>query len=271
MSNEVKISVVIIAYNEERKIGNCLQSLVGVADEIVVVDSFSTDNTKEVCARYNVHFIQHAFEGYVGQKNYALRAATHDHVLSLDADEWLSDDLQESIKFVKANWDSTCDGYAFNRFNNYYGKWLRYGGAYPDKKIRLWDRRKAQWGGVDPHDSVVMLKGAFVKKLKGDLMHHSYTHIDDHIRQLPYYSEVAARAKYLNGDRANFFINLVLSPLYRFFSSYFLRLGFLDGFYGFVFSTLSSYLTLLKYMRLYEYQNKGLPEKQLLTKPVKNI
>src|SRR5690606_8413840 len=133
------------------------------------VDSLSTDATEEICKNYSVRFIKHPFEGYVGQKNYAMQMAKYDYVLSLDADERLSDELRKSILAVKANWDEY-DGYAFNRFNNYCGKWLRHGGAYPDRKIRLWDRRVACWGGVDPHDRVDMPKHR-VKKLNGDLLH----------------------------------------------------------------------------------------------------
>ncbi|MTI29248.1 glycosyltransferase family 2 protein, partial [Cytophagales bacterium RKSG123] len=149
-----KISAVIITYNEEKNIQRCLESLKGVVDEIVVVDSLSTDNTKKICEKFDVHFIENPFEGHIEQKNYAMGCARNDYVLSLDADEALSPKLKESILKVKENW--TADFYSFNRLNNYCGQWIRHSGWYPDKKIRLWDRRKGKWGGKNPHDNVVM-------------------------------------------------------------------------------------------------------------------
>ena len=167
MPRSVKLSVTIITLNEETKIEGCLKSVLPVADEILVVDSGSTDRTKAICDQYPVRFLVHPFEGYVDQKNYAMQNAHFDHILSLDADERLSDELTTSILQVKDNWGDV-DGYAMNRFNNYCGHWIRHCGWYPDHKIRLWDRRCARWEGTDPHDKVVMEKGK-VTRLKGDL------------------------------------------------------------------------------------------------------
>ena len=127
----VKISAVIIAYNEEDFIERCLESLEGIADEIVIVDSLSTDSTPEKCKKYNVRFVQHAFEGYAEQKNYATSLASYPHVLSLDADEALSEELKKSILEVKENFKY--DGYLFNRRNNYCGKWMKHSRLYPDR------------------------------------------------------------------------------------------------------------------------------------------
>src|SRR5690606_8600223 len=142
MPSPVKISALVLTYNEEAKIANCLESLTGVADEIVVVDSFSTDGTEAICRRYDARFVQHAYKGYTVQQNYALEVATYDHVLVLDADEWLSDELRASVLAVKQNWD-TEGGYRMNRLTNYYGKWLKRGGAYPDAKVRRWEIGRA--------------------------------------------------------------------------------------------------------------------------------
>ena len=259
MTQAIKISATIIAFNEERKIEPCIQSLLGVADEIVVVDSGSTDNTEEICIKYPVKFIRHPFEGYVAQKNYAMQAASHHYVLSLDADERLSDELRQSILRVKSNWGNI-DGYAVHRFNNYCGKWMRFSGWY-ERKIRLWDRRKACWQGLDPHDFIV-IPGSRVRNLKGDLLHYSYLTIDEHLAQNFRFAEIAARAKYKKGDRPNFVINVIFSPLFRFIKSYFFQLGFLDGYYGFLFCTISASMTFFKYVRLYEYRRKGLPQDQ---------
>ena len=135
----VSLSAVIITYNEEKNIERCLLSLKGVVDEIVVVDSFSQDRTEAICAQYGVKFIQHAFEGHIQQKNWAITQASSPYVLSLDADEALSDELRQSILEAKNNW--TAQGYFFNRLNNYCGQWIRHSGWYPDRKLRLWDAR----------------------------------------------------------------------------------------------------------------------------------
>jgi len=260
MTTSVKISSTIITLNEEKKIAACIESLLDVADEILVVDSFSNDLTAEVCKRYPVKFIQNKFDGYVAQKNYAMSVASFDHILSLDADERLSPELAISIKAVKANWGD-CDGYVVNRFNNYCGKWMRFSGWYPEKKIRLWDRRKAQWQGTDPHDFVKIPKNK-LKSLKGNLLHYAYLTVDEHLRQVHRFAEIAAKAKYKKGERAYFFINVLISPLFRFIKTYIFQLGFLDGYYGFIFCTASASMTFFKYVRLYEYNRKGLPEEQ---------
>jgi glycosyltransferase involved in cell wall biosynthesis len=145
-----KISAVIITFNEELFIEKCLASLDGIADEIVVVDSFSTDATEEICKKFNVRFIKHEFEGYRDQKNYALKLATHKNILSLDADEALSDKLRESIISIKDKWDY--DGYRFNRLNNYCGDWIRHSEWYPDRQLRLFCSDHGKWGELNLHE-----------------------------------------------------------------------------------------------------------------------
>lgn len=260
MSNSVKISATIITLNEEKKIESCIRSLLEVADEILVVDSCSTDGTEAICKKYPVKFIRHPFEGYVAQKNYAVQQATHDYILALDADERLSDELKKSISKVKENWNSV-DGYSVNRFNNYCGKWMHFSGWYPEKKIRLWDRRKAHWEGTDPHD-FVKIDRSRTKNLRGNLLHYAYLTLDEHLQQVYKFAEIAARAKYKKGERASFIINVIFSPIFRFVKSFFFQLGFLDGYYGFIFCTVSASMTFFKYARLYEYKRKGLPENQ---------
>lgn len=255
MPNPVKISATIITLNEEKKVEDCLRSLLGVADEIVVVDSCSTDQTKEICDRYGVKFITHAFEGYIAQKNYAVSQSTYDHILALDADERLSPELRESILRVKNNWDNV-SGYSFNRLNNYCGKWIRFCGWYPDRKIRLWDRRKAKWGGEDPHDKVLIPRDQVIK-LRGDLLHMAYYSLDEHLQQVHRFAEIAAKAKYKSGKKANFVIHVLLNPVFKFLKKYFFQFGFLDGYYGFVFCATASALNFFKYLRLYEYHRTG--------------
>jgi len=260
MNRSVSISVTIITLNEEKKVERCLQSVQGIADEIVVVDSMSTDATEAICARYGARFIRNPFPGYVAQKNFALNQATYNHILSLDADEALSDQLQRSIREVKNNWGD-CDGYAFNRLNNYCGKWIRHCGWYPDRKIRLWDRTKGEWNGTDPHD-IVYIDRRRVRGLKGDLLHYAYLTVDEHLRQMYKFGEIAARAKFAKEKKPVFIVHVILNPLFKFVKKYFLQLGFLDGYYGFVFCAAASSLNFFKYLRLYEYHRKGLPEDQ---------
>lgn len=149
---KVQLSVVIITLNEEKNIERCLKSILSVADEIVVVDSFSTDKTKEICHKYNVKFIQHEFEGYIEQKNLALTQAKFQHVLSLYADEALDERLQKNILSIKNNWKH--DGYYMNRLTNYCGEWVHHCGWYPDRKLRLFDSTKGNWTGINPHDKI---------------------------------------------------------------------------------------------------------------------
>lgn len=252
MNETVKISAVVITFNEERNIGRCLDSLMGIADEIVVVDAYSTDQTRDICNRRQVVFLQHPFEGHIEQKNYAVSCANYDHVLSLDADEALSDALKQSVLAAKKNW--RFDGHTFNRRTNYCGRWIRHSGWYPDTKLRLWDRRKGRWGGVNPHDRVIMDHQSHVSHLAGDLYHYSYHSIKDHIAQINSFSEIAAQAAYADGRKAHLLLDIVLNPLLTFFKKYFLKLGILDGYEGFVIAIHTGYGKFLKYIKLRELQ-----------------
>ncbi len=254
MENPLKISVVIITYNEEDNIERCLESVRGTADEIVVVDSFSSDRTAEICKTSGVKLIQHHFEGHIEQKNYALSCAGNDYVLSLDADEALSERLNQSIRAAKQNWHA--DGYWVNRLTNYCGKWIRHCGWYPDKKIRLWDRRKGRWGGINPHDHVIMDENSRTDHLAGDLLHYSYTTIRDHVSQINSFSDIAARAAFDNGRQSNLVLDVCLNPALTFLKKYFLKLGILDGYEGFLISTSTAYGKFLKYIKLKELQKQ---------------
>ncbi len=243
----VKLSVVIITYNEERNIERCLESVKDVADEIVVVDSISTDNTKAICTKFGVRFIEQPFLGYIEQKNYALTFATFDHVLSLDADEALSPELENSI--LKAKSDFTATGYTMSRFTNYCGKWIKHCGWYPDTKLRLFDHTKGKWGGINPHDQFFLEAGCTIKHLNGDILHYSYYTRDDHLRQVERFTDIAAQAYYKAGKKPTF-IKMWFSPVAKFFRDYFFNLGVLDGKAGFDICVLSAKATYLKYRKL---------------------
>ncbi len=247
----ISISAVIITYNEERNIERCLSSLKGVVDEIVVVDSFSKDRTEEICKLFNVRFIQNPFEGHIQQKNYAIDCASNDWIISLDADEALTDTLKKSILTIKE--DPACLGYRMNRLTNYCGHWVNYCGWYPDTKIRLVNRNNARWQGVNPHDRLDMNNGEETGFLEGDLLHYSYYTREDHLKQIEYFGDIAARELYQRGGRSNYF-KIVIKVVAQFFKSYFLKLGILDGSTGFTISRLSAYATYRKYVKLLNLQ-----------------
>ncbi len=254
MATSVNISVVIITHNEEKNIARCIASVQTIADEIVVVDSFSTDRTEEICKEKGVKFIQHAFEGHIQQKNYAITQATYPHILSLDADEELSETLTQSIQYIKQHWEA--DGYYFNRLTNYCGSWIKHGGWYPDKKLRLWDSRKGCWTGVNPHDQYTLIAGSTQQYLKGDLLHYSYNSISQHLQQVDYFTTIACEQAFAQGIKANPFM-LVYKLLYRFVKGYIFQLGFLDGFAGWCIAVISAYASFIKYAKLYLKQRNA--------------
>ena len=245
---KVRISAVIITYNEEHNIARCLESLRDVAEEIVVVDSYSTDRTEEICRSYNTLFIKHKFTGHIEQKNWAVLQASSPYILSLDADEALSFELKLSIQEIKEDW--THDGYYFNRLTNYCGKWIRHTSWYPARKLRLWDSRMGNWGGLNPHDKFMVYKGATSCFLKGDILHYSYFSIKEHLRQINSFSSILARSYYEQG-RSVTLLTIVFRPFWRFLKDFFFRLGFMDGFYGLIISMNSAYEVFLKYSKLW--------------------
>lgn len=254
MNSAIKISAVVITYNEEANIRRCLDSLVPVADEIVVMDSFSTDRTKEICSEYNLRFLENRFDGHIQQKNHAMEQAAHDVILSLDADEALTPELQASILEAKKYWRQ--DACRIARLTSYCGHWIHHCGWYPGWKIRLWDRRKGRWGGVNPHDTVIMKEGSVINKMEGDLLHYTYHTLGEHLTQMNKFSAIAAREAHKRGKKVNTLWHLVCYPAFTFLRNYILKRGFLDGYYGFIVCKNSAYYRFLKYSKLAEL-NKG--------------
>ncbi len=243
----IQISVVIITFNEERNIERCLQSVQELADEILVVDSYSTDATKSICEQYNVRFLEHDFEGHIEQKNWAKDQAKYDYILSLDADEALDEVLKRSIFEVKENWKES--GYKMNRLTNYCGHWVRHSGWYPDIKLRLFDRRTGYWGGNNPHDKFILKDNIKAGHLKGDILHYSYYTREDHLKQIHYFSDIGSKALAKKGIRSSY-LKLIIKPLARFMKAYILNMGFLDGKAGFDIARYSAYSNYLKYKKL---------------------
>lgn len=248
-----EITAIVITLNEEKNIGRCLESLKSIVAEIIVVDSFSTDKTKEICEYHKVHFIEHAFEGYIQQKNYAISLANTPWVLGLDADEALSEELRNSLLRIESS-DEVA--YAFNRRTNYCGQWIKHCGWYPDRKIRLWKKDAGQWGGQNPHDRVILIGDVVYKHLAGDLLHYSYHTIESHIDQTNKFSTIGANEKYKKGKKSKILLHMLIYPFWTFIKNYFFKLGILDGYFGFVICVNSSYYKYLKYVKLYTLRNK---------------
>ena len=246
-----KISATIITLNEEDKIRQCLESLQDVADEIVVVDSLSTDNTKSICEEFGVRFIEQKWLGYSEQKNLANDIASHDWILSIDADEVLSDELKKSILRIKNEERETKNEelvYSFNRLNNYCGKWIHHSGFYPDKKIRIWNRKVGKWEGI-VHEVIKFSTKVKEVHLKGDLLHYSYSKPEDFERQVFKFAEMRAQ-HYFDKGKKNAGLLSVVSPIFFFIKHYLIRLGFLDGKEGFVMCWVSAKATRHKYKTL---------------------
>jgi glycosyltransferase involved in cell wall biosynthesis len=250
----IKLTVAIITFNEERNIVRCLDSVKSIADEILIVDSFSTDQTENLCLNYpsdKIRFIKNPFKGHIEQKNFALEESAYDYVLSLDADEALSPELLAEIKSVKE--DFIYNAYEFNRLTNYNGHWVHHCGWYPDTKLRLIKKSAALWRGTNPHDILELNKPEKTGFLRGDLLHYSYESIAAHVNQTDKFTTIAAQAAFNQGKKSSLF-KIATRPPLKFLRDYFFKLGFLDGRYGFIICSINALSALLKYSKLYDLQ-----------------
>jgi len=245
--NEVKLTGVVITYNEEEKIARCLVSLLQVCEEVLILDSFSTDATCNIATNLGVKVFQHAFDGHIQQKNRAITFATSPFILSLDADEELSEELIKSIKKVKQDWQF--DAYQMNRLNNYGGQWISHGAWYPDKKLRLWDSRKGQWGGENPHDKFIMNLPSSISFLKGDLLHYTMNGYGDLKNQTEKFSTIAAKAMFEKNKKMSK-LTIILKTVFRFIKEYVFLLGFMDGKAGWQIAFMNTKYVWLKYTKL---------------------
>lgn len=247
----IKLSAVIITYNEERNIARCINSVKGFADEILVVDSNSTDNTVAIAESLNARVIRQAFLGYAGQRIFADNAAANDRVLMLDADEYVSEELAKGIIEVKSN--PAAIAYKFSRLNNYNGKWIKHGTWYPDRKIRLYDRTKGTWHGGNVHEYWKPNDAnAIVSTIKGDLYHDSFASLTDHLNKINKYTDLGAKDAVAKGKSASLF-KIWISPKWTFITAYVIRLGFLDGYEGYLIAKISAYMTFIKYNKIRQY------------------
>lgn len=254
-----KISVVIITYNEEKKLSRCIESVKPVADEIVVLDSFSTDDTVQIAEGAGAVVYQQLFRGYKEQKNAALELASYSYVLSIDADEALSVELINSILTEKEKF--RCSAYTMNRCNFFAGRFIRHGLWYPDKKIRLFDKRIAHWGGMNPHDKIVLEDNATTSHLEGDIFHYSISNNAEFIKRNEEIASIAANSLYKKGQRSG--LKILINPAWRFIKSYFILKGFMDGYAGLTIAKNSAAQAFLKYKKLNTLNRKReLPSKE---------
>ena len=241
------ISCCIVCFNEEQAIRRCLES-VKWCDEIVVVDSFSTDKTIEICQDYSAHIIQRAWPGYVEQKRFALSQASHEWILNIDADEEVSPLLQNEIRTVLQQDDPAVDGFYIPRLVHYLGRWWWHG-WYPSYRLRLFRKHKVRWGGVDPHEKVLLHGRA--ERLSGNLHHYTYTDISDHLRTVNSLTDISSRELKLR-KRQRYLSDILLRPLWRFLSFYFFRGCIRDGLPGLFVAATSAFYVFLKYAKLWE-------------------
>jgi glycosyltransferase involved in cell wall biosynthesis len=245
-AKDMKISAVIIAYNEEDRLPDALASLAGVADETVVLDSYSSDGTVAIARAAGARVEQNRFEDYGQQKNIALGLAGHEWVLNLDADERVSPELQRAIAGLKESGVSAgIAAFAIKRKTYYLGRWIRHSGWYPDRKVRLFRKSAATWQGRI-HERLEV-RGP-VANLPGDILHFTYRDVGDHVRRLERYSTFQAE-EIVQKDKSCLYLRLFLLPPVTFLRHYLWKLGCLDGFPGLVIATIQSWATALKYLK----------------------
>jgi glycosyltransferase involved in cell wall biosynthesis len=240
----VKISATIITLNEERNIARAIESL-RCADEIVVVDSGSTDRTVEIAGKLGARVVEAAWPGYANQKNRAADQASHDWILSIDADESLSEALEGELWQLKKN-GSQFDAYTMPRMAQYLGRWIRHSGWYPDRKVRLYDRNKAQWVGDFVHESVKV--DGRVGHLDSNLLHFTCESLSEHLKTMDRYTTLAAEQLLDSGEKVRLG-RLVFEPPWTFFQTYFVKLGFLDGVEGLAIANMAALYNFVKYAK----------------------
>jgi (heptosyl)LPS beta-1,4-glucosyltransferase len=242
-----KLSVVIITFNEERNIARAINSVKDFADEIIVVDSFSTDKTQPICEKLNVSFYQRKWTGYSDQKNYANSLAKNNYIFSLDADEEIDETLKKDI--IKHKNKGFNGVYIVNRLVNYCGKWIKHSSWYPDKKIRIFPKSIANWEGEFVHETLQLTNNIKQTELKGHLNHYTYYNFKEHRERADKYSYLTAKKMHKQDKKAGV-LKPYVSAFARFFSMYFIKLGFLDGYMGFKIAQISAQSNIVKYKEL---------------------
>lgn len=240
----MKISATIITYNEERNIARAIESL-RCADEILVVDSGSSDRTVEIAEKLGARVIEHNWTGFSDQKNWAATQASHDWILSIDADEALSEMLEAEIWQLKKS-DRHADAYTFPRLAQYLGRWILHSGWHPDRKVRLYDRRRAKWVGDYVHEGLDVTGS--VAGLQGSLLHFTCQSLSEHLRTMDRYTTLAAEQLVAQNKRISM-RQLFLKPWWEFNRTYFIKRGFLDGAEGLAIAWMGALYVFLKYAK----------------------
>ena len=248
------LSACIITFNEAERIEACVRS-VSFCDEIVVVDAHSSDGTRALAASLGARVIERDWPGYRSQKQFAVDAARHDWVLCLDADERVSAQLRGEIEALGRAGFAGAAGWSVPRITNYFGRFLRHGNAYPDRLVRLFDRRRGGWTGYEIHESTRV--AGRTGRLRGKLVHYPYRNLGDHQARMQRYADLMAQALFERGKRCGL-TRVLVNPQWRFVRGYLLRLGFLDGWRGLVFALIESNYVRRKYLGLY-VRSRGLP------------
>lgn len=252
-----KVSVTIITYNEEDNIRACLESI-SWADEIVVVDSGSHDKTVEICKEYTERVFFNTWEGMKEQKAYAVKKASHSWVFSLDADERVTEALKNFV--LKELQNPAADGYRFPRKNYFLGKWLKHGGWYPDHVLRLFRKDKGHFGGINPHDRVIIETGS-VANIESPIIHITYKSLSQYIHKQNLYSSISAQEKVTTGKpgKVSSFM-IVMKTAEKFFEVYIIKRGFLDGFHGLIAAIGATCAAFFKHAKIWELtRNKYSP------------
>jgi glycosyltransferase involved in cell wall biosynthesis len=239
------LSATIITRNESRNLARAVRSL-ACADEVVVIDGGSTDETANIARSLGARVVVHAFEGFAAQKNFASEQARHDWILSLDADEELDSRAQQAVAGWKAS-SPQAAGYRWARCARYLGRWIRHSGWYPDYKLRLFDRRRARWEGAYVHESVVV--NGPVQTLAGEILHYTCDALAEHRQRIESYTDLAAREMFDRGQRASLLTRCLLPP-WIFVQTYFLRAGILDGWQGFLIARMAARYVARKLVKL---------------------
>jgi glycosyltransferase involved in cell wall biosynthesis len=244
----MKISATIITRNEERHIARCLESIRGLVDEVLVVDARSEDQTREIALSLGATVLEREWTNYSDQKNFAAAQSTHPWILSLDADECLSQALNKKLIQLKAG-TVVSAAYAFPRKTHYLGRWIKHSGWYPDYKIRLYLKEKGHWTGEYVHETLVV--DGPVSIVNADLLHYTCDAVSDHLQRQDRYTSLAAEDLWKRGKRASFW-TLLGSPMGAFLKTYFLKAGFLDGVQGMIIAGFAAYYNFLKYAKLWD-------------------
>jgi glycosyltransferase involved in cell wall biosynthesis len=247
-----KISACVITGNEEKNIRRCLESVSWV-DEIIVVDSFSTDTTAIISREYTQKVYQQEWLGYIGQRNLIKDMASNPWILFVDADEEVSPELKAEIEqeFSSGNYKNYA-AYEFPRMVRFLGRWIKKGNWYPDVKLRLFRKDLGTCSGKEPHDLTIV--NGPKKRLKGHLFHYTYDNIDSEINSLNRFSSISADGKYEDGVSFKM-VDFLFRPSFRFFRGYFLKGGFLNGIPGLIIETSTAYAVFAKYAKLWERHN----------------